>query len=574
MRTVMRFLLQYKLFITIIFVFVLLQSFTQLLLPTLMGDIVDNGVVIGDIPYIWKIGALMLGIAAIGVAMSIAISHFSATVAMGVGRQLRMSVFSHVIHYSLDQLDAFGTSSLITRTTNDVTQIQQAMVIILRMFLMAPFMLIGGLVMAFSKDVTLSIVIVVAIPIIVIFVTVIMKFGFPLFQKIQTKIDQMNRVFRENLTGIRVIRAFNKETVEKDRLEKANIDLMGVSLKVNRLMAFTMPFLMLLMNVTVVFVIWFGGIRIDGGAMQIGDLMAYVQYVMLIMFAVMMASMLFVIIPRAAVSAKRIEEVLKTEIRLEVDGSKDLLNQEEVLAFRAVDFYYEGADEPALKDISFSIHRGETVAVIGGTGSGKTTLVNVIPKFFQISAGDIFFHGQSIQQLSREKIRSNIGLVPQKANLFSGTIAENIRYGKENASDTEIENALEVAQAKDFVDRLEDGMEAKIDQGGANLSGGQKQRLAIARAIIRKPSLYIFDDSFSALDYETDAKLRQALKGETQEAAVLVIAQRVNTVIHADKIIVLDKGAIVGKGSHQQLLQENVIYREIVVSQMGEEAIK
>lgn len=574
MRTVSQYLWRYKIFIFIIFSLVLVQSFTQLLLPTLMGDIVDNGVVKGDIPYIWKVGALMLFIAALGVIMSVTISHISAKVAMSVGRDLRNAVFSKVIHYSLEQLDQFGTSSLITRTTNDVTQIQQASVIILRMFLMAPFMLIGGLVMAFSKDITLSFVIVVAIPIIVLFVAVMMKIGFPLFQAIQVKIDHMNKVFRENLTGIRVVRAFNKEPTEKKRLEAANIDLMDVSVKVNRLMAFTMPFLMLLMNLTVVFVIWFGGIRIELGAMQIGDLMAYVQYVMLIMFAVMMASMLFVIIPRAAVSAGRVEEVLLEDIQLSDGDSNEIEKQTEILSFKDVVFYYEGAEEPALEHITFQIHKGETVAIIGGTGSGKTTLINLIPKFFQITVGDIQFHGKSINELTRDVVRENIGLVPQKANLFSGTIADNIRYGKEDATEKEIEHAIEIAQAAEFVHRLEDGIHTNVEQGGANLSGGQKQRLAIARAIIRKPSLYIFDDSFSALDYATDAKLRQALLSETKEAAVLVVAQRVNTVIHADQIIVLDKGKMVGKGTHKQLLKENDVYREIVVSQMGEEAIE
>lgn len=574
MRTVSQYLWRYKIFIFIIFSLVLVQSFTQLLLPTLMGDIVDNGVVKGDIPYIWKVGALMLFIAALGVIMSVTISHISAKVAMSVGRDLRNAVFSKVIHYSLEQLDQFGTSSLITRTTNDVTQIQQASVIILRMFLMAPFMLIGGLVMAFSKDITLSFVIVVAIPIIVLFVAVMMKIGFPLFQAIQVKIDHMNKVFRENLTGIRVVRAFNKEPTEKKRLEAANIDLMDVSVKVNRLMAFTMPFLMLLMNLTVVFVIWFGGIRIELGAMQIGDLIAYVQYVMLIMFAVMMASMLFVIIPRAAVSAGRVEEVLLEDIQLSDGDSNEIEKQTEILSFKDVVFYYEGAEEPALEHITFQIHKGETVAIIGGTGSGKTTLINLIPKFFQITVGDIQFHGKSINELTRDVVRENIGLVPQKANLFSGTIADNIRYGKEDATEKEIEHAIEIAQAAEFVHRLEDGIHTNVEQGGANLSGGQKQRLAIARAIIRKPSLYIFDDSFSALDYATDAKLRQALLSETKEAAVLVVAQRVNTVIHADQIIVLDKGKMVGKGTHKQLLKENDVYREIVVSQMGEEAIE
>ncbi|MFD2132761.1 ABC transporter ATP-binding protein [Pseudogracilibacillus auburnensis] len=570
MRKVANYLLSYKFLIMLLFFLIFIQSISQLFLPTLMGDIVDNGVVKGDIAYIWKIGFVMLAVAAVGVFMSILISHFASKVAMGVGRKIREDIFTNVSDFSLHEFDTIGTASLITRTTNDVTQVQQATIMVLRMFLMAPFMLIGGLIMALSKDAKLSLVILIAIPFIALAILIILKRGYPLFQGVQKRLDRLNLVFRENLTGIRVIRSFAKGKEERARLKEANTDLTDISIKVNKLMAFTMPLMMLLMNVTVVFIIWFGGIRIDNGSMQIGDLMAFIQYVMLIMFALMMASMMFVVLPRATVSANRIREVLEMERLKLKQGDKRIDNGQGVLEFDHVTFYYPGADEPALEHIQFTAKQGEITAVIGGTGSGKTTLVQLIPRFFELTAGTIRLNGVDITETSLPQLREKIGFVPQKSLLFSGSINDNIRFGKQDATTEEIIHAATIAQANDFIEHLPEGYETMIEQGGANLSGGQKQRLSIVRALVRQPDIYIFDDSFSALDYKTDSKLRAALQAETKQSIVMVVAQRVSSVMHADQIIVLDKGKMVGIGTHEELVENNKVYQEIVASQLGE----
>lgn len=570
MRKVGSYVLMYKWMILLIFLFIFVQALSQLYLPTLMGDIVDNGVVVGDIPYIWKIGFWMLLVAAIGVVMSVYVSKYAAKVAMGVGRDIRHDIFTHVSDFTLEEFDQVGTASLITRTTNDVTQLQQALTMVLRMFLMAPFMLIGGLIMALSKDVKLSLVIFIAIPFIVVTIYFIMKKGYPLFQGVQKKLDQLNLVFRENLTGIRVIRSFAKEPEERQRLKIANEDLTSVSIKVNRLMAFTMPLMMLLMNMTTVFIIWFGGLRIDVGSMEIGDLMAFIQYVMLIMFALMMASMMFVIIPRASVSADRIQEVLELETKDIAQGDTSISGKQSALQFSDVTFYYPKADEPALSNISFTAEPGKVTAIIGGTGSGKTTLLQLIPRFYEITSGKIMLNNLDITAAPVEEVRAKIGLVPQQALLFSGTIAENIRFGNRSATDEEIRQAAEIAQASEFIEKLPEKYETQIEQGGTNLSGGQKQRLSIARALVRRPEIYLFDDSFSALDYQTDKKLRQALQAETADATMVVVAQRVSTIMDADQILVLDRGRIVGKGSHDELLASNEVYQEIVTSQFEE----
>ncbi len=570
MRRVGQYLWSYKSFILLVFFFIFIQSLSQLYLPTLMGDIVDNGVVVGDIPYIWKIGFWMLLVAAIGVAMSIFVSHYSSKVAMSVGRDIRRDVFTHVSDFSLQEFDEVGTASLITRTTNDVTQLQQATVMVLRMFLAAPFMLIGGVIMALSKDARLSSVIFIAIPFIVLTIYFIMKKAYPLFQAVQKKLDRLNLVFRENLTGIRVIRSFAKEPEEQERLETANEDLTSVSIKVNRLMAFTMPLMMFLMNVTTVFIIWFGGLRIDAGSMQIGDLMAFIQYVMLIMFALMMASMMFVILPRASVSANRIQDVLELEALDLVEGKKRLTEKQSTLRFDDVTFHYPGADEPALCNISFTAEPGKTTAIIGGTGSGKTTLLQLIPRFYELTSGTIFINDVPITDTTLEDVRQQIGLVPQQALLFSGTIAENIRFGKPDATDEEIRHAASIAQAQEFIEKMPEKYDTFIEQGGANLSGGQKQRLSIARALVRQANIYLFDDSFSALDYKTDRTLREALEHETVRATMIVVAQRVSTIMDADQILVLDEGKVVGTGTHDELLESNEVYQEIVRSQFAE----
>ncbi len=563
----------YKWMVLLVCGLVFVQTMADLFLPTLMADIIDKGVVTGDIPYIWRIGIVMLLVSAIGAAAAIFASYYSAKSAMGLGRDLRKKVFNHVEQFSLQEFDELGTSSLITRTTNDITQIQQVVIMMLRMVISAPLMLVGGIIMAVSKDAKLSLILIVTMPVLIGSILILFYKGMPLFKLVQKRLDRLNLVLRENLTGIRVIRAFNREKHEKVRLKEANKDLTDVSIKVNKIMAFMMPIMMLVMNLTVVGIIWFGGIRIDNGAMQIGDLMAFIQYIMQIMFALIMASMMFVMIPRASVSAKRINEVLEMEPAFSDEGTEKANLEKGTLQFEHVFFSYPGAEEPALSDISFKAERGETTAIIGGTGSGKSTLIHLIPRFYEVSSGTIRLNGVDIRSASQEEIRAKIGFVPQKAVLFTGTIADNIRFGKQDATQEEIEHAATIAQAHEFISKMKDGYQAEIEQGGSNVSGGQKQRLAIARALVRKPDIYIFDDSFSALDYKTDAKLRAALKEETRDAAVLIVAQRVSTVIDADQIIVLDNGKIAGMGTHKDLLETNEVYREIVASQLSEEEI-
>lgn len=563
----------YKWVVLAVLVLVFAQSMSDLYLPTLMADIIDKGVVTGDTAYIWKIGAVMLGITGVGALAAVAASYYSSKASMGLGRDIRRQVFNHVERFSLQEFDQVGTASLITRTTNDITQVQQVVIMMLRMVVSAPIMFIGGLIMAVSKDAKLSLVIVAAMPVLVISILLILWKGVPLFGKVQKRLDRLNLVLRENLTGIRVIRAFNRERDEQVRLTKANADLTEVSIKVNKIMAFLMPVMMLVMNLTVVGVIWFGGIRIDNGGMQIGDLMAFIQYVMQIMFALVMASVMFVMIPRAAVSAKRINEVLEMTPTMTDEGTQTADREKGTLVFDRVTFRYPGAETPVLSDISFAARPGEVTAVIGGTGSGKSTLVNLIPRFYDVTEGSIRVNGVDSQDVPQEELRSKIGFVPQKALLFTGTIAENIRFGKEDATDEEVAHAAQIAQATDFIERMPDGYDARIEQGGSNVSGGQKQRLSIARALVRRPDLYVFDDSFSALDFKTDAALRKALREETREATVLIVAQRVSTVIDADQIIVLDEGKVAGIGTHDELFADNAVYQEIVKSQLSEEEI-
>ncbi|HLQ74365.1 MAG TPA: ABC transporter ATP-binding protein, partial [Bacillota bacterium] len=536
----------YKWLVGLIFILVFTQSLADLFLPTLMADIIDKGVVLGDFPMIWKIGGIMLAVTTISIAAAITASYFSSKVAMSVGRDLRSKVFRHVENFSLQDFDDVGTASLITRTTNDITQIQQVVIMMLRMVLSAPIMFAGGLIMALSKDAKLSLVIVGAMPVLIITIFIIFKIGMPLFQKVQRKLDRLNLVLRENLTGIRVIRAFNREKDEQERLTEASRQHRDVSISVNRMMAFLMPTMMLVMNLTMVAVIWFGGIRIDNGFMPIGDLMAYVQYVTLIMMSLLMASMMFVMIPRAAVSANRINDVLMKQPTAMREGTKQPTREKASISFEDVTFYYPGAEQPALENISFQAKEGETTAIIGGTGAGKSTLINLIPRFYDATSGTIKINGVEMNETTQKAVREKIGLVPQKALLFSGTIKENLRIGKKDATEEEIKHAAQIAQADEFIMKMDDQYDSVLTQGGGNLSGGQKQRLSIARALIRQPDIYIFDDSFSALDYKTDANLRTALESETKEATVLIVAQRVSTVMDADRIIVINRGKIAG----------------------------
>ncbi|MEH7335984.1 ABC transporter ATP-binding protein [Neobacillus drentensis] len=569
-----KFLKPFQLSIIIVLSLILLQSVSELYLPTLMSDIVDKGVVKGDTDYIWKIGGYMLLVALGGMVCSITASFFSAKAASGFGKLLRTKVFSHVGGFSLHEFDKLGTASLITRTTNDITQVQQVLVMMLRMMAMAPMMCIGGIIMAYSKDAKLTLVLAVSLPVLVLAIVIIAKTGIPLFKAMQIKLDNLNRVLRENLTGIRVIRSFNRIQHEKKRFNEANWDLTQTAIKVNKIMASMMPIMMVVLNLTSVAIVWFGGIRISNGHMQVGDMMAFIQYAMQIMFSFIMLSMMFVMIPRASVSAVRINEVLETTADI-TDPSKPLSieSKKGQVEFQNVTFSYPGAEMPAISNISFSMNPGEVTAIIGGTGSGKSTLINLIPRFYDVDSGKILVDGIDVREIMQENLRSKIGFVPQQAVLFTGTIAENIRYGKEHASEEEVQYAADIAQASDFISSMEGAYDAVISHGGTNVSGGQKQRLSIARALVRKPEIYIFDDSFSALDFKTDAKLRAALKEETIDSTVLIVAQRVSTIMDADQIIVLDNGEIVGIGKHKDLLETSSVYREIVMSQLSEEEI-
>lgn len=581
----------YRLPITGVVVFIFIQSLLELYLPTLMSDIVDIGVVNGDTNYIIKTGGRMILFAVFAMISSVLGSYLAAKVAMGFGRDMRTKVFTKVESFSLEEFNDKGTSSLIIRTTNDITQIQQLVVTMLRMFLRAPLLFIGGIIMAVLKDAKLALMLVAILPILSFIIFFVAKKSMSLFKSMQIKLDKLNLVLREYLTGIRVIRAFNREVYEKEKFHKANLNLTETAIKVNKLMAILMPLMMLILNLTIVAIIWFGSIRIDGGSMQVGDLMAFIQYTSQIMFSLIMLSMIFIMLPRAAVSVNRINEVLEVEPKIkdpltwkenklarsyqnpQAEGSIiQKINKRGYLEFDKVSFRYQGAEEPVLKGISFIAKSGEITAIIGSTGSGKSTLVNLIPRFYDVTSGRILIDGVDISELTQEELRAKIGLVPQEAILFSGTIAENISFGN-NLSRDEMIRVAEIAQAAEFISTMEQGYDSPIAQGGTNLSGGQKQRLAIARTLAKHPEIYIFDDSFSALDFKTEAKLRVAIKKEIKNATALIIAQRVTTIMDADQIIVLDEGRIVGRGKHLELIKTCQVYREIVASQLSEEEL-
>jgi ATP-binding cassette, subfamily B, multidrug efflux pump len=574
MMKLFRSLKPFALPIAFVLALVAAQAISELYLPTLMSDIVDTGIVQGDTAYILRVGGLMLLIALGGVVCSVVAAWLSARVGMGFGRDLRRKVFTRVEGFSLSEFDRIGTPSLITRTTNDITQVQMFTMIMMRMMVMAPIMAVGGVIMAVQKDAKLTWVLVVVIPIIAVIITITASRALPLFRAIQAKIDTLNRVLREGLTGMRVIRAFNRIDHEKGRFAAANLDLTAISIRVNKLMALMMPLMMLLMNLTTIAIIWFGARRIDLGEMHVGSLMAFLQYAMQILFSLLMVSFLFIMLPRASASSGRINEVLALEPGI-TDRPEVRKPEREHghIEFRNVTFGYPGAEEPALRDICFDAKPGEVTAIIGGTGSGKSTLVNLIPRFYDPGSGGIFVDGVDIRDMAQEELRRRLGFVPQRAILFNDTIAGNIRFGREDASDEEVAAAAETAQALEFILAMPDGFQSVIAQGGANVSGGQKQRLAIARALVRKPEIYVFDDTFSALDFRTDAALRAALRRQTSESTVIIVAQRVNTVMDADRIIVLDDGRVVGMGAHKELLRTCGVYREIVSSQLSEEEL-
>jgi len=550
---------------------IFIKSISELYLPTLMGNIIDKGVVGNDTGYILSTGVLMILVTLVGAVAALFANYLSAKTGTAFGRDLRNNVFKKVESFSLHEFDQKGTASLITRTTNDITQVQNFLLAVFKMFVKAPIMAVGGIIMAVSKDAKLSLVLIGVIFVLAVVIGVVAKISVPLFKSMQKKIDNLNRVMRERLIGVRVIRAFNRVSQEKEKFRNANFDLTSTSIKANRIMALLMPLMILLMNITTIVIVWLASYRIDMGAMQVGDLMAFIQYVMQIMFALVMFTMVFIMVPRASVSAIRINEVLDLDPDIKNYDSVEEFTQNGMLEFKNASFKYHGAEENAIEDISFKASLGQVTAIIGGTGSGKTTLVNMIPRFYDVTDGDVLLNGVSVKNMTQEQLRKKIGFVPQKAVTFSGTIKENVSFGSYDMSEETIGKALEVAQASEFVAKLDDGMETEITQGGTNLSGGQKQRLAIARALAKKPEIYIFDDSFSALDFKTDAKLRSALKNETQLGTVIIVAQRFTSVMNADQIIVLDEGKIADIGTHKELLKKSLIYREIVFSQMAEE---
>lgn len=558
--------------VTIVLVFV--QAMAELYLPTLMASIVDEGIVTGNTAHIWVVGVRMLAMAAIAVIAAFFATRSASRVGMSFGRDLRSRLFSHVTNFSLHEFDQVGTATLITRTTNDVTQVQLLVYMSLRMLTRAPLMAIGGIFMAVSQDAKLSLVFVAVIPILAGVMGLIAAKGMPLFKVMQEKLDRVNLVSREGLSGIRVIRAFNRTNYEEKRFTKANRDLTDTAIRVNQIMAAMEPTMMVTLNLTTVAIIWFGGFRIDQGHMQVGNLMAFIQYAMLIMFSLMMISMMFVMIPRASVSAARIAEVLDMEPEIrDPDNVSEPSEARGHVEFKNVTFHYPGAEAAALTNISFQTQPGQVTAIVGGIGSGKTTLASLLLRFYDVTDGSITVDGVDIREMSQQSLREKIGYVPQKALLFSGSVTENLRFGKPDASDEELQRAAESAQAASFIQELEEEYGAIIAQGGTNLSGGQRQRLTIARALVRKPRVYVFDDNFSALDFKTDAQVRMALRKETTDASVIIVAQRVNTIMDADQIIVLDAGQIVGVGTHSELVRNCEIYREIVASQLAEEAI-
>lgn len=556
-----------------VLVLVFISTMTDLELPDLMSDIVDTGIVQGDVSYILGRGGVMLLVALLGTVCTILTSYLSSKIGMGFSRDLRKKVFEKVESFSLTEINEVGTASLITRTTNDINQVQMVVIMMMRMMLSAPIMIVGALIMALRKDVELSKVILVVIPIIIVTIVIIAKFTLPMFQKMQDKIDKLNLVVRENLTGIRVIRVFNKVEAEQERFNQASLEVSRIATMANRLMGALMPLMMLILNLSIIAVIWFGGIRINDGDLMVGDLMAFIQYLTQVMFSLLMLTMMFVLIPRAQASAVRINEVLEMESPIQEPKEAIQPQLKGYVEFKNVSFGYEGAEEYAISNISFVAKPGEVTAIIGGTGSGKSSILNMIPRFYDAAKGEVLVDGVNVRDMNQQELRSKIGYVPQKAMLFTGTIRDNILYGKEDATDEEVRHALDIAQATDFVSKMKEGIESPISQGGTNVSGGQKQRLSIARAIVRKPEIYLFDDSFSALDFKTDAQLRAALKKETKDSTVIIVAQRVSTVMDATRILVMDEGHVVGMGTHEELLQTNEIYQQIVESQLkkGEE---
>ena len=572
-RLLSRYVRPYTWQIAIVGVLVLAQSIANLYLPNLNADIINNGVAKGDVRYIWVTGGVMLALTVGLTLVAIAGVYWASRTAMGLGRDLRAAVFERVQEYSAREMSQIGTPSLITRNTNDVQQIQLFLQMALTVMASAPIMGVGGIIMALREDVRLSTLLVVSVPAMGAVITIMLVKAVPLFRSMQGKIDRINQVLREQIMGVRVIRAFVRTPSERERFEAANVDLTATALYVNRIFVAAFPANMVIMNLSSVAALWFGGHLVASGQMPIGNLTAFLSYILQILFSVMAAVMLFILVPRAEASAARIDEVLRTEPSIaEPEHPVEPLLATGVVELRHVTFGYPGGERPVLQDISLQLRPGETVAIIGGTGAGKTTLVNLIPRFLDVTSGQLLVDGVDVREQELDRLWSRVGLVPQRAYLFGGTVAGNLRLGREEATDTELWQALEVAQAADFVSQMAGGLDAPIDQGGTNVSGGQRQRLAIARALVKQPSVYLFDDCFSALDAATDARLRAALPAVTQGAGVLIVSQRVSSIQHADRIVVMDEGRIVGTGAHDELLSTCDPYREIVESQLGVEA--
>ena len=571
-RLLRAYLRPYRAALAALVVLQLVQSLATLYLPTLNADIIDNGVITGDTRYIWHTGGIMLAVTVVQIIAATGAVFFGARTAMALGRDLRFAVFQRVQNFSAREVGRFGTPSLITRTTNDVQQVQMLAVLAFTLLVSAPIMCVGGIILALHQDVPLSSLLLIAVPALGVIVMLIIRRMRPLFRVMQERIDNISRVLREQITGVRVVRAFVRDGQERDRFTAANTELFGVSLGVGRLIALMFPSVMLVLNLSSIAVLWFGGHLVASGGMQIGALTAFLSYLLQILMSVMMATFVFMQVPRAEVCAERIMEVLDTE----PDLARPLhpvttLARHGHLELRGAEFRYPGAEEPVLSGISLTAAPGQVTAIIGGTGSGKTTLVSLIPRLMDVTGGAVLVDGIDVRELDPAVLSGAIGLVPQKPYLFSGTVASNLRYGNQDATDADLWQALETAQGADFVAQMDGRLDARIAQGGTNVSGGQRQRLAIARALVHQPEIYLFDDSFSALDYATDARLRAALAASTARATVLIVAQRVATIRHADQIIVLEAGAIVATGTHEALMRSDATYREIVLSQLTEQ---
>ena len=567
-----RHLAPYRGAIAVVVVFQLAQTVANLYLPGLNADIIDDGVVRGDVALIWRTGAIMLAVTVLQVACTIVAVYVGAKVAMALGRDLRAAVFDAVEGFAARELAQFGAPTLVTRATNDVQQVQLLVFMALTLLVTAPIMAVGGVVMALRQDVELSGLLVLVLPVLVVSVGLIIRTMRPLFRVMQSRVDDLNDVMREQIQGIRVVRAFVTEQRETERFGAANQAYVDVAVAAGRVMALMFPTVMLVMNVSVVLATWFGGYRIASGDLDVGTLTAFQNYLVQILMAVMMATFMLMLWPRAEVSAERITEVVTTEPSIGTDPDADPTPPARgVVEVRGASFAYPGAEHDVLHGVDLVARPGETTALVGSTGSGKSTLLNLVPRLFDVTSGAVLIDGRDVRSTAPEAVWSAIGLVPQRAFLFSGTVASNLRYGRPDATDEELWEALEVAQARDVVEALPERLEAPVTQGGTNFSGGQRQRLAIARAVVKRPLVYLFDDSFSALDYATDAALRAALRPITRDAAVVTVAQRVSTIRHADRIVVLDEGAVVGTGTHAELMDANDVYRQIVLSQLSEE---